>query len=524
MRMAAQFATAGADKIVRIYSPNGKLLHSLEGSTAPITSLVFLPDNKLVSAGGDKLLRLWDAKTGKPLGEWPGHSAAILSLAATPDGRVVVSGSADKTVNGWNAATGKIIWTWTARSAVAALAISKDAKTVLVGTADGGLSVLAIADDKPKLIGFANAHVSGVAAIAFNFDESRFASVGGDGIPKIWTLPANGTPALIHSLSPALPPSTPGPVALSAAAFSPDGRQLAVGGADRSVSIYDANTGIEIRSLRGCTDWVTALAFLPDGDHLLAVAADKAARIFDVSRNELLATNGHTQSAVAVAVRPDGQQFASVGKDRMIRLWDRRTGAEMAAIPCPAETAKFYNVCFAGPYLVTGGERSSLRLWNLAEKKEIASAMLGEIYGLAPSADGRRIGVWSRQRQQEHLCDLQSAQPHDARPFNHRTGSHYCFCSPSNLSRDSTGTRLVGTRAASSIRQLSAMISAVLFPAMTRDMPTSGISPISPPCPRCFESEKLPLAIWDSPRITGDSSWPSGSAASSRSSILKREK
>src|SRR5207249_813119 len=53
------FATAGADKIVRVYSSTGKLLHALEGSTAAVTSLVFLPENKLVSAGGDKTLRLW---------------------------------------------------------------------------------------------------------------------------------------------------------------------------------------------------------------------------------------------------------------------------------------------------------------------------------------------------------------------------------------------------------------------------------------------------------------------------------
>jgi WD40 repeat protein len=391
------FATAGADKIVRVYSPTGKLLHALEGSTAAVTSLAFLPENKLISAGGDKLLRLWDAKAGKPLGEWPGHTAAILALAATPDGRVVVSGTADKIVNGWNAETGKVIWTWTARSAVAALAITKDAKRVLVGTADGGLSVLSIDDGKVTLTGFANAHVSGVAAITFNADESAFASVGGDGIPKIWTLPASGPPLMALRLAPALVPSASSPVALSALAFSPDGRQIAVGGADKLIRLYDAKTGAELRNLRGCTDWITALAFSPGGDRLLAVSADKVARIFDVARIDPLAEVGHSRPVRAVAVSPDGQQIASVGEDRMIRLWNRATGAEVAAWPCSTEKDTLLSVCFAGPYLVTGGkESSSLTLWDRASKKEVASASIGQVFGLTPSADGKRLGVWSR--------------------------------------------------------------------------------------------------------------------------------
>ena len=188
---------------------------------------------RIVTASYDKTARLWDAETGKPIGELTDHKDAVYSAAFSPDGKRIVTASFDDTARLWDAETGKPI-------------------------------------GEPL-----KGHESYVTSAAFSPDGKRIVTASWDTTARLWDA-ETGKP--IGELT-----GHKGPV--SSAEFSPDGKRIVTASWDTTARLWDAETGKPIGELTGHKGAARSAAFSPDGKRIVTASLDKTARLWEIFAN-----------------------------------------------------------------------------------------------------------------------------------------------------------------------------------------------------------------------------------------------
>jgi WD40 repeat protein len=121
-----------ADPIVQL----DKCLEIVVKSYSSVVSVAFSPDgSKIVSGSADKTIRLWHASTGQTIRTFTGHTSTVSSVAFSPDGSKIVSGSWDDTIRLWDASTGQTTHTFTGHEYnVSSIAFSSDGRKIVSGS------------------------------------------------------------------------------------------------------------------------------------------------------------------------------------------------------------------------------------------------------------------------------------------------------------------------------------------------------------------------------------------------------
>jgi eukaryotic-like serine/threonine-protein kinase len=137
-------ATAGSDKVVRLW--NAKTLTQkllLEGHAGPVNSLTFdASGRRLASVGWDKTVRIWDVGSGQLVKSWQGHEGEIGAVAYSPDGKKLATGGADGAVKLWNAESGELLATYLGhKSPIQTIGFNPDGALLASGGRDGAVRV-----------------------------------------------------------------------------------------------------------------------------------------------------------------------------------------------------------------------------------------------------------------------------------------------------------------------------------------------------------------------------------------------
>ncbi|HAX80599.1 MAG TPA: hypothetical protein DCY88_33375 [Cyanobacteria bacterium UBA11372] len=287
---------------------------TLSGHSSWVTSVAISPNGQTVASGSlDDKIKVWNLQTGELLQTLSGHSKAVNTVAISPNGQILVSGGDDRTIKIWNFLTGSQLRSLTDHGRdVSAVAISADGLTLASGSKDRTIKLWKLTNG--TLRGTLLSPAGMIKSVAISPDGQFLASGGLDNQIKLWAMD-NGK--LLRTLS--------GHFNLvNSVAISPDGKIVASGSKDKTIKLWDASTGELIRTLSDHTESVNSIVISPDGKMLVSGSSDKTIKLWNISSGELLYTlSGHTNQISSVAISPDGQTIVSGSCDNTLKIWEK---------------------------------------------------------------------------------------------------------------------------------------------------------------------------------------------------------
>jgi WD40 repeat protein/serine/threonine protein kinase len=441
-----RLVSAGDDRLLRVWeAASGRAIATCAGHTQPVTSLVALTPDRVLSAGNDRTLRIWDLARREVV--------AIVRLEAPVAGVATAGGVAwaacGKDVAGVRLPAQTRLPAYAlARPVSASEAESRNAtfvgrleaaqQSLQKGDLPGALELARTARSIP---GFERAdaavemwdevcallprkglqaswesaafegHTDPVLAVAVSSD-GRVLSGGMDQSVRLWDLGRRQSLSVLKGHA----------EAVSAVAFTPDGRHGLSASWDRTAYVWDLAATRVVRPLEGHEEYVTGVALSPDGGVALTSSWDQTLRTWNVATGRpIRVLQGHEGNVSAVAFGPDGRFAISGGWDHTVRAWDVETGECAVALAGHEDNVSAVAIAAGGRQIASGGADLSVRVWDLRSRRalRVLTGHQQEVTAVAFSPDGRFLASASRDKT-VRVWDLTTGQV--ARTLDHTAG------------------------------------------------------------------------------------------------------
>jgi len=310
-------------------APTWRCVHTLVGHSNAVTSVAFSPDGATLASGSeDKTIEMWKLDAGKRWYTLTGHSDWVTCVAFSPDGTTLASGGRDKMIHIWDLNKGKWWYALAGHSdRVSAVAFSRDGQVLASGSRDKTVQLWNL--NKGRRMSALTGHAGGVEAVAFSAGGEFLASGSRDKTVQLWdwqngrsicTLAEHGD--WVRAIAFAATSSSISPLSQGGAG---GGSVLASGSRDGTAKLWRVDAqgrGTLLRSMRDNSGDVLCVAFSPDGGVLATGSRDGSIYLWDAATGGLLELlTGHEGEVLSVAFGADGGCLASGSGDRTVKIW-----------------------------------------------------------------------------------------------------------------------------------------------------------------------------------------------------------
>ncbi|MBE9225071.1 PD40 domain-containing protein [Phormidium sp. LEGE 05292] len=352
-----------------------------QGHNQKVGSVAWSPDGKMLASGSyDGTIELWNQDGSEVLKKPLKHSSAVYSVAWSPDGKMLASGSDDGTIELWNQDGSEVLKKPLKHSsAVYSVAWSPDGKMLASGSDDGTITLWNQDGKELKKL----EHRSAVYSVAWSPDGKMLASGSDDGTIELWNQDGKELKTLTGHNK-----------AVASISFSPDSKLLISGSDDKSVILWSMVDGKELWTRKQHSDSVRGVAWSPDGKMMASASIDKTVILWSL-KGTRIRTIKNSSWVESIAWSPDGKMLAWGNLYGTIKFW-MLEGEELKILTGHSDVVRSVSFSPNSKMLASGSDDKSVKLWNLGGKElRTIEEYTGKVYSIAWSPDGKMLATGS---------------------------------------------------------------------------------------------------------------------------------